>query len=271
LRGRNKAESRIQKSRGPQPEKFGAQVILDHIIAERKANEGYKGQTAALPLIDRAANFPWGRRLLDEGGKSCLEVMRRSQGPLEDDEINYVCFDNAPEISDAIEELGVKGFHDTPPPGDSRANGVAECHNKDIKLGTAATMTRAGMPLAYWPLALPCYCFGTNIAVLDGCSPYQKRFGGNFDYNTAYPFGSEVLFIPNKVSGGDQLQFEPKAAVGIFLGYSVNSGCVWSGAYIVAHVGEFVTMNYRTGRRRGDDKFVAIQIAREVFCPDNIT
>jgi hypothetical protein len=66
---------------------------------------------------------------------------------------------------------------------------------------------------------------------------------------TSYPFGSEILFIPNKVSGEEQLPFQPKAAVGIFLGYVVDSGCLWNGACIVAHVSEFTTLNYHTGRR----------------------
>jgi hypothetical protein len=63
LHGRNEAESRIQQSRGPPPEKIGAQVTLDHITAERELSEGYEGQTAALTLIDRATNFRWGRGL----------------------------------------------------------------------------------------------------------------------------------------------------------------------------------------------------------------
>jgi hypothetical protein len=127
--------------------------------------------------------------------------MQRFQGLLGEDKIKYIYSDDAPEIPYAVKELGVKGFRDTPPPGDSRANGVAENNNRDTKLGTAALMTHAGVLLAYWPLALPCYCFGTNTAVVDGCSPYQKRSGANFDYNKLYIFGSEVLFIPNVGSG----------------------------------------------------------------------
>jgi hypothetical protein len=140
----------------------------------------------------------------------------------------------------------------------------------EIKLGATALVTHAGVLLAYWPLALPCYCFGTNTAAIDGCSPCQKRFGGNFDYNELCQFGSEVLFVPNEVCGEEQLQFQPNAAVGFFLGYSVYSGCNWGGAYIVSRVGEFATMNYHTGRRREDDKFITAQVAREVFRPGDI-
>jgi hypothetical protein len=77
-------------------------VTLDHIIAKRDLERGYKGQTTALTLIDRATNFRWGRGLQDKGGKSCSEVMRRFQGTFGEDKINYVYSDNAPEDSYAI-------------------------------------------------------------------------------------------------------------------------------------------------------------------------
>jgi hypothetical protein len=81
------------------------------------------------------------------------------------------------------------------------------------------------MPLAYWPLALPCYCFGNNVAVADGDSPYRERFGGNFDNDKLFPFGAEIMFIPSKVTGDETLQFDITTQPGIFLGYAVNSSC----------------------------------------------
>jgi uncharacterized membrane protein len=97
-----------------------------------------------------------------------------------------------------------------------------------------------------------------------------RNAGGKFYYNKFYPFESEVLFAPNKVCSGEQFQFQPKAAVGRFLGYIVNSGCLWSGAYIVARMEEFASMNYHTGHRTEDNKFIRTQIAREVFRPGEI-
>jgi hypothetical protein len=58
-----KAENRIRKSRGLIPEKFGDQVTLDHIIARDEHNRGFKGQTSALTLMDRATGFRWGTGL----------------------------------------------------------------------------------------------------------------------------------------------------------------------------------------------------------------
>jgi hypothetical protein len=40
---------------------------------------------------------------------------------------------------------------------------------------------------------------------------------------------------------------------------NLESGCVWSGEYLVAHTKEFRDMNYHAGRRKGDNKIVKIQ------------
>jgi hypothetical protein len=119
-------------------------------------------------------------------------------------------------------------------------------------------------------LALQCYCFGRNAAVVDGDSPYCKRFGGTFDYDKLYPFGSEIVFIPSEVAGDDALQFEPVGKCGIFLGCGINSFCVWNGAYLVSHVSEFADSNYHTGRRESDNKFITVQMVRDVKRPDNL-
>jgi hypothetical protein len=115
---------------------------------------------------------------------------------------------------------------------------VAENNTRDIKSGTAAIVTHAGVPLAYG--------HSRFLATASELTPpwlmdvrHIRNAGDNLYYNKFFPFGSEVLFIPNKVCGEEQFQFQPKAAVGRFLGYIVNSGCPWSSAYIVAHAGGF--------------------------------
>jgi hypothetical protein len=52
--------------------------------------------------------------------------------------------------------MGLGGCHDKSAPGDSQGNGTAENNNRDIKMGTAAFIAHAGMPLAYW-LFLRCH------------------------------------------------------------------------------------------------------------------
>jgi hypothetical protein len=160
--------------------------------------------------------------------------------------------------------LGIRGNHDASAPGDSQANGVAENHNRDIELCAASLLAHAGIPLAYWPLALPCYCFGRNVAIIDGDSPYRRRFGDNFDQKKMFPFGSEIKFVASKIAGDQTWQFDATTQPGIFLGYAINSSCVWSGAYLVAHTRQFTNMNYHTGHRKDNDETIVIQIVRDV-------
>jgi hypothetical protein len=77
VRSLEKAENRIRKSRGPLPEKFGDQVTLDHIVARNEHKRGFKGQTSALTLMDRATGLRWGRGLRQKTGRANLEVMRK--------------------------------------------------------------------------------------------------------------------------------------------------------------------------------------------------
>jgi hypothetical protein len=44
----------------------------------------------------------------------------------------------------------------------------------------------------------------------------------------------------------------------------VNSGCVWNGACLVAHVSEFATMNYHIERCGSDGEIITIQMVRDV-------
>jgi hypothetical protein len=43
------------------------------------------------------------------------------------------------------------------------------------------------------------------------------------------------------------------------MGYGVNSGCIWGGEYLVARAKEFRDINYHTGQRKGDCKFIVVQ------------
>jgi hypothetical protein len=256
VRTLKKAQHRIRKSRGPIPDNFGDQVTLDHIISRNLQNLGCGGQTSALTLMDRATGFRWGKGLMKKTGAANLEVMQKFQGPDAKDRIKYVGSDAAPEISYAATALGLRGDHDTSVPGDSQANGIAENNNRDIKMGTISLLAHVGIPLAYWPLALPCHCFGHNVAIIDGTPPCCERVGNNFDQTKMFPFGEEKKFIPSKITGDPTLQFDATTQPGIFLGYATNSSCVWSGAYLVAHMRQFTNVNYHTGLCKNGNKVI---------------
>ena len=104
--------------------------------------------------------FPLGKGLRRHTGENNLQAVQEFQGAREEDKIKYMYSDSA-----------------------------IENNNRDIKSGTAALLPHAGMPLAYWPYAIQCYCFGRNAGVVDGESPYGERFlayGGNFDQSKMF-------------------------------------------------------------------------------------
>jgi hypothetical protein len=259
-----KGQKRVRETQVVMPENFGDRVTMDRIIARSARNRGFAKQSIAFALIDAATDFRWGKGFRNKTGVANLEVMQKFQGPDPKDKIKYVYSDAAPEILYATKAMGIRGVHDTSTPGDSQGHGVAGNNNRDIKMGTAALLTHAGIPLASWPLALLCYCFGRNAAVIDGTSPYRKRFGENFDQTKMFPFGAEIKFIPSKITGDAAMQFEGATRPGIFLGYAVNSIIVWSGVYLVAHMRQFGTMNYRSGKNKENDKNLVVQIVRDV-------
>jgi hypothetical protein len=131
-------------------------------------------------------------------------------------------------------------------------------------MGTAALITHAGVPMVCWPFALPCYCFGHNTTIVDGASSYFQRFGENFDQSKMFPFGAEIKFVPSEIIGDAAMQFAGTTEAGVFMGYGVNSGLVWSGDYIVSHIRQFANVNYLAGRRKEDDKHIVVQLVRDV-------
>jgi hypothetical protein len=153
-RGKALRAKHVRTLRKAVPEKFDGQVALDHIVARNEHHRVFKGQTRALTLADRAAGFRWGRGFRQKTGRANLEVVQQFQGPDPADKIKYVWYDAASEISYAAVEMGIRGNQDASVPGDSQGDGVAENNNQDIKMVTASLLAHAGIPLAYWPLAI---------------------------------------------------------------------------------------------------------------------
>jgi hypothetical protein len=81
--------------------------------------------------MDRSTGFRWGKGLRPKVGKANLEVVQPFHGPDPENNIKYVWSD-APEISFAISELGIRGNHDISIFGDSQGNGIAGNNNRDI-------------------------------------------------------------------------------------------------------------------------------------------
>ncbi len=71
-----------------------------------------------------------------------------------------------------------------------------------------------------------------NTDIVDGDSIYNRRHGQGYFNDGSFPCGTLVDFMPK-----NDMKLEPigsKAIQGVFLGYRVHAGGLWSGDYIVA-------------------------------------
>jgi hypothetical protein len=131
-------------------------------------------------------------------------------------------------------------------------------------MGAASLLSHAGIPFAYWPLAMPCYCFAQHVAIVDGTSPYCQRFGDNFDQSNMFPFGAEVRFAPSKITGDPTLHFDTTTQPSIFIGYGADSRCVGWCVFRRSYEGVFENMHYHTGRTKVASKVAVLQMVKDV-------
>ena len=78
-----------------------------------------------------------------------MKALQTLQGP---DTIKRMHSDNAGEIESACSAAGIP--HGTCKPDDKQSNGMAEQMVQEVKVGTAAALEQAGLPHAYWHLAM---------------------------------------------------------------------------------------------------------------------
>ena len=97
-----------------------------------------------------------------------------------------------------------------------------------------ARSVRVLAPLGYRTLSLS---LSTNIAIADGDSAYNRRHKQGRFKGESVPFGALVDFMPQPdfkvVSMG------AKTIPGVFIGYHVHAGGLWSGDYLVADLAPF--------------------------------
>ena len=87
---------------------------------------------------------------------------------------------------------------------------------------------------------MECCTYLRNVTDLssDGKTPYERRFGQPFK-GPIIPFGSLVEYHP--VSAKDQSrihQFGKKVLPGLFLGYALYAGGIWTGDVLIADLEE---------------------------------
>ena len=68
-----------------------------------------------------------------------------------------------------------------------------------------------------------------NVCITDGDSPWNKRHGAGHFEGPLIPFGTTVDFLPKPEVVKAMPKFEPRANVGILVGYNLQPGAQWKG------------------------------------------
>jgi hypothetical protein len=75
------------------------------------------------------------------------------------------------------------------------------------------------------------------ISIVDGDSSYNRRHKTGHFKGEPFPFGALVDFMPQNDTRMESMG--AKTIVGVFIGYHVHAGGLWSGDYLVADLAPF--------------------------------
>jgi len=214
------------------PKKFGDLVNADHIVAHSEESQGLTGERDALLVVDRFTDYidcyPLATKTADDAYGAFVEYFGKEK-PSE----VYIWTDSAHELKKSVKALGVP--HGKATPGRHQANGFCERTVRRVVEGARALLEHAGLPSCFWVFAVRHWCFMHNVKVTEGGSPWDLRHGrGNFQ-GPKYPFGCTVDFLPKPEAVKAMPKFEPRATVGIIVGYYLQPGGEWKGEYMVFH------------------------------------
>ena len=137
--------------------------------------------------------------------------------------------DNSLKFGKACEDLSRN--HCTSTPHRSETNGFAERAVRRVKEGTSAVLLQSGLNESWWADSVECYTYLRNVTDLlsDGKTHYERRFGQPFK-GPIIPFGSLVEYHP--ITAKDQSRIHQcgkKVLPGLFLGYALYAGEIWTG------------------------------------------
>ena len=223
------------------PPEWGLSVTGDHLLQTRKENfEGsfYVGDeeipcsTTAVVLFDRGTGdlgcFPKATRTTED----TIAAFQAFAGT---HAVKSFYCDNAGELTAAALQLG--WMNPTSTPGVPQTNGLAERMVRTVKEGARANLIQAGLSVAWFELAAPCFCF-TRSTEGGLESPYFLKHGIVSNHERI-PFGTLVDFMPVPNPNKEPGSFEAKTKPGLFVGYHRQPGGRWSGDYLVAELEPF--------------------------------
>ena len=215
---------RVRKEPDKEPKKFGDLVNADHLIAHSEESAGLTGERDALVIVDRYSGyidaFPLATKSADDAYGAVAEYFG-TERPVD----VYVWSDSAHELKRALIDLRIP--HGKATPGRHQANGFCERTVRAVIDGARAGLEHAGLPSCFWVFAIRHWCFQHNVEVTDGDSPWNRRHGQGQFQGPLLPFGCTVDFLAKAETVKALPKFEPRASVGIFVGYHLQPGGQW--------------------------------------------
>ena len=169
---------------------FGDHIVADHVIP-KNVDKGIEGQTSMLIIKDVYTQF---RYVYPADSKSADSIVRAFQHFLRTvDDVGIVYTDNAPELIDAIEQLGYR--HQTSVEYQQSTKAVVEREVRTILEGVRANIHQTNMPLSMWPHACRHHATALNaVKQLSGDdAPWSIRYRKDFE-GLEVPFGCLVFF-----------------------------------------------------------------------------
>ena len=118
---------------------------------------------------------------------------------------------------------------------------------QEVKVGTSAALEQAGLPHAYWHIAMRHFEASWNFTEKRGLpAPWKTRYGEDFE-GTLIPFGALVTFHP--IYGGHRRKqpFATRSVPGMFVGYHFRADGSWSGDYLVLPLDDLQGMDLTRG------------------------
>ena len=146
------------------------------------------------------------------------------------DQVKSFYCDNALELKKAAEKLGWNV--PTSIPGRPQTNGLIERLVRLCKAGRLANLSQSGLCLLWWTYAMVHFCCARMFEVVDGESSYNKRHKRGHFTGMRIPLGAIIEFLPIRMER--KHPGKQKTRYGIFSGYHMQPGELWSGTYLVA-------------------------------------
>ena len=192
---------------------------MDYMEA-RNDHMGVDDDGVVLDIMDLGTGFVG---IFPVKSRSAVETTRAARQSIGRKRASCLYTDRADEFIATPYALALPCDH--PKAGRPQMNGIIERQNQEIKRGTKAMLTQAGLPPPFWHLAICCYAHHQNTQVADGTSAWSKRHGDHYS-GELFPFGCRVLYKPlfTTAIGASTHKFDKDTDSGIFVGYELKSG-----------------------------------------------